>query len=97
MRRREVGDHAGRLASLTDIPVEQMIRGVRPARLPSVTAARRPSTAPGCCPCPGWHDLPEVAELDLNPVIARPNAIDTKIRLLPRSGIQAQVSRQRSR
>jgi acyl-CoA synthetase (NDP forming)/RimJ/RimL family protein N-acetyltransferase len=84
-------DRAARLAPLTDTDAVQMISGIRAAPLllghrgssPVDTAALsdlllRVSRLA--------DDLPEVAELDLNPVIARPDGVhvvDVRIRIAP--------------
>jgi acyl-CoA synthetase (NDP forming)/RimJ/RimL family protein N-acetyltransferase len=86
-----LGDHAARLAPLTDTDADALIhairsaplllghRGTAPADLAALTdTLLRVSRLA--------DDLPEVAELDLNPVIARPDgvsAVDARIRLAP--------------
>ena len=86
-----LGDHAARLTPLTDADADDLIHGVHAAPLllghrgsvPVDTAALadlllRVSRLAG--------DLPEVAELDLNPVIATPGgaqAVDARIRVGP--------------
>jgi len=86
-----LGDHSARLAPLTDADAEHMISTLRAAPLlfghrgsPAVDTAAlavlllRVSRLA--------DDLPEVAELDLNPVIARPDgayAVDVRIRIAP--------------
>ena len=86
-----LADHAARLAPLTEADAEALINSVRSAPLlhghrgaPAVdlTALRdvllRVSRLS--------DDLPEIAELDLNPVIARPDsavAVDARIRVAP--------------
>jgi acyl-CoA synthetase (NDP forming)/RimJ/RimL family protein N-acetyltransferase len=86
-----LGDHAARLAPLTDVDADQMIRGVRSAPLlfghrgaPAVDTAALADLVLRVSRLA--DDLPEVAELDLNPVIARPDgahAVDIRIRLAP--------------
>jgi acyl-CoA synthetase (NDP forming)/RimJ/RimL family protein N-acetyltransferase len=86
-----LGDHAARLAPLTDVDAEEMIRGVRAAPLlfghrgaPAVDTAALADLLLRVSRLA--DDLPEVAELDLNPVIARPDgahAVDIRIRLAP--------------
>ncbi len=86
-----LGDHAARLAPLTDADAEHMIGGVRAA--PLLFGHRgSPAVDTG-----GLEDLllrvsrladelPEVAEIDLNPVIARPDGVhvvDVRIRIAP--------------
>ena len=84
-----LGDRSARLTPLTGADADDMIRGLRAAPLllghrgtePADTGALadillRVSRLAG--------DLPEVAELDLNPVIARPDgacAVDARVRL----------------
>jgi acyl-CoA synthetase (NDP forming) len=86
-----LGDRAARLAPLTDDDAGQMIRGLRAAPL---LFGHRGAPAVDTTALAGQllrvsrlaDDLPEVAELDLNPVIARPDgahAVDTRIRLAP--------------
>jgi acyl-CoA synthetase (NDP forming)/RimJ/RimL family protein N-acetyltransferase len=86
-----LGDHAARLAPLTDVDAEQMIREVRTAPL---LFGHRGSPAADTAALADLllrvsrlaDDLPEVAELDLNPVIARPDGahvVDTRIRIAP--------------
>jgi acyl-CoA synthetase (NDP forming) len=84
-----LGEHAARLAPLTDADADDLIHSLR-----ATSALRGP---PGR-PAPGIDavrdtllrvsrladDLPQVAELDLNPVIARPDAVaavDARIRV----------------
>jgi len=84
-----LGDHAARLAPLTDVDAEQMIRSVRAAQLlfghrgaPAVDTAALADLLLRVSRLA--DDLPEVAELDLNPVIARPDgahAVDARIRI----------------
>jgi acyl-CoA synthetase (NDP forming) len=86
-----LADRAARLAPLTDADADELIRSVRSAPLllgyrgsppADLTALQdlllRVSRLA--------DDLPELAELDLNPVIARPDgaaAVDARIRLAP--------------
>ncbi len=86
-----LGDRAARLTPVTDVDAEALVRGVRAAPLlfghrgtPAVDTdgladlLQRVSRLA--------DDLPEVAELDLNPVIARPagvTAVDVRIRVSP--------------
>jgi len=86
-----LGDHAARLTPLTDTDADELIHAMRAAPLllgyrgaaPADTGAltdillRLSRLA---------DDLPEVAELDLNPVIARPDgvfAVDVRVRVSP--------------
>jgi acyl-CoA synthetase (NDP forming)/RimJ/RimL family protein N-acetyltransferase len=86
-----LGDRAARLAPLTDSDAEQMIAGVHAAPL---LFGHRGSAAVDTAALTGLllrvsrlaDDLPEVAELDLNPVIARPDGahvVDVRIRIAP--------------
>ena len=86
-----LGDHAARLSPLTDTDAGELIHSVQAAPLllghrgtpPADTAALadlllRVSRLA--------DDLPEVAELDLNPVMARPDgakAVDVRVRVSP--------------
>ncbi|HTZ93035.1 MAG TPA: GNAT family N-acetyltransferase [Streptosporangiaceae bacterium] len=86
-----LGDRAARLAPLTDDDAGQMIRGLRAAPLlfghrgaPAVDTAALADQLLRVSRLA--DDLPEVAELDLNPVIARSDgahAVDIRIRLAP--------------
>jgi acyl-CoA synthetase (NDP forming) len=84
-----LGDHAARLAPLTDADADDLIHSIRAA--PALLGDRgQPTVDIGAL-----HDtllrvsrladdLPEVAELDLNPVIARPDgviAVDARVRV----------------
>ena len=84
-------DRAARLAPLTDSDAEQMISGIRAAPL---LMGHRGSQAVDTAALTELllrvsrlsDDLPEVAELDLNPVIARPDGahvVDVRIRIAP--------------
>jgi acyl-CoA synthetase (NDP forming)/RimJ/RimL family protein N-acetyltransferase len=86
-----LGDHAARLAPLTDVDAAEMIRDVRAAPLlfghrgsPAVDTAALADLLLRVSRLA--DDLAEVAELDLNPVIVRPDgahAVDTRIRITP--------------
>jgi len=86
-----LGDHAARLAPLTDADAEEMISGARAAPLlfghRGSAAVDTGALADVLLRVSGLaDDLPEVAELDLNPVIARPDgafAVDVRIRVVP--------------
>jgi acyl-CoA synthetase (NDP forming) len=84
-----LGDHAARLAPLTDADADDLIHSIRAA--PALLGHNGQSGADigalrdtllrvsGLA-----NDLPQVAELDLNPVIARPDgviAVDARIRV----------------
>jgi acyl-CoA synthetase (NDP forming)/GNAT superfamily N-acetyltransferase len=84
-------DHAARLAPLTDTDADQMIREVRAAPLlfghrggPHADIGALTDTLLRVSRLA--DDLPEVAELDLNPLVARPDgvwAVDARVRLTP--------------
>jgi acyl-CoA synthetase (NDP forming)/GNAT superfamily N-acetyltransferase len=86
-----LADHAARLAPLTDADAGELIQSVRPAPLlpgqrgtPAVDLAALRETLLRVSRLA--DDLPEVAQLDLNPVIARPGGlftVDARIRLAP--------------
>jgi acyl-CoA synthetase (NDP forming)/GNAT superfamily N-acetyltransferase len=84
-----LGDHSARLAPLTDADAARMIRSIRAAPL---LLGHRGTPAADLAALSGVllrvsrlaEDLPEIAELDLNPVIARPDgafAVDARIRV----------------
>jgi acyl-CoA synthetase (NDP forming)/GNAT superfamily N-acetyltransferase len=84
-----LGDHAARLAPLTTADADDLIHSIRAAPLllghrgqpPADLAALRGALLRISQLA---DDLPQVAELDLNPVIARPNgviAVDARIRV----------------
>jgi len=86
-----LADRAARLAPLTDTDADELIRSIRSAPLllgyrgaqPADVAALRQTLLRVSRLA---DDLPEIAELDLNPVIARPDgvsAVDARIRLTP--------------
>jgi len=86
-----LGDHIARLSPLTDADADEMIGGVRAAPL---LTGHRGSAAVDTAGLADIllrvsrlaADLPEAAELDLNPVIARPEdvqVVDARIRLAP--------------
>ena len=82
-------DHAARLAPLTDTDADDLIRSLRTGR---VLIDRNGQAEAGIAAMRDTllrvsrlaEDLPQVAELDLNPVIARPDgvvAVDARIRV----------------
>jgi len=84
-----LGDHSARLAPLTDADASAMIRSIRAAPL---LLGHRATPAADLAALSDVllrvsrlaDDLPEVAELDLNPVIARPDgafAVDARVRV----------------
>jgi acyl-CoA synthetase (NDP forming)/GNAT superfamily N-acetyltransferase len=86
-----LGDHAARLTPLTDADADELIHGVHAAPLllghrgsPPVDTAALADVLLRVSRLA--DDLPEVAELDLNPVIATPGgaqAVDARIRIRP--------------
>jgi acyl-CoA synthetase (NDP forming) len=86
-----LGDHAARLIPLTDADADDLIHGVHAAPLlfghrgaPPVDTAALADVLLRVSRLAG--DLPEVAELDLNPVLATPDgaqAVDARIRVRP--------------
>ena len=84
-----LGDHAARLAPLTGADADDLIRSIRAA--PALLGQPgRPAADIGAVRDTLLRvsrladDLPQVAELDLNPVIARPDgviAVDARIRV----------------
>jgi acyl-CoA synthetase (NDP forming)/RimJ/RimL family protein N-acetyltransferase len=86
-----LGDHIARLTPLTDTDADELIHAIRAAPL---LLGHRGNPAADIA---ALHeillrvsrladDVPEIAELDLNPVIARPDgvfAVDARIRLAP--------------
>jgi acyl-CoA synthetase (NDP forming)/RimJ/RimL family protein N-acetyltransferase len=86
-----LGDHTARLTPLTDVDAQEMIRGIRAAPL---LYGHRGSTPVDLDALADIllkvsrlaDDIPEIAELDLNPVIARAelaSPVDARIRLVP--------------
>ena len=86
-----LGDHAARLTPLTDVDADRMIRDVHAAPLlfghrgsPAVNTAALADVLLRVSRLA--DEIPEIAELDLNPVIARPDgvqAVDARIRIAP--------------
>jgi len=86
-----LADRTARLAPLTDAEADELIRGIRAAPLlfgyrgsPAADIAGLRDTVLRVSRLA--DDLPEMAELDLNPVIARPDdivAVDARIRIAP--------------
>jgi acyl-CoA synthetase (NDP forming)/GNAT superfamily N-acetyltransferase len=86
-----LGDHVARLSPLTDADAHDMVRSIRAAAL---LTGHRGSAAVDTAGLEDIllrlsrlaDDLPEVAELDLNPVIATPGsvqAVDVRVRVAP--------------
>ncbi len=86
-----LGDTSARLTPLTDVDAEELIRSVRSAPLllghrgrPSVDVAGLQDTLLRLSSLA--EDHPDVAELDLNPIIARPDGVvvvDARVRVVP--------------
>ena len=86
-----LGDHTARLTPLTDLDATEMIHELRAAPLlrghrgtPAADLTALAETLVRVSRLA--DDLPEVAELDLNPVIARPDgatAVDARVRISP--------------
>ncbi len=86
-----LGDHSARLTPLTDVDAQEMIRGIRAAPL---LYGHRGSAPVDVDALAGIllrvsrlaDELPEIAELDLNPVIAQARGahpVDARIRVVP--------------
>jgi acyl-CoA synthetase (NDP forming)/GNAT superfamily N-acetyltransferase len=86
-----LGSQAGRLAPLTDADADELIHTVHAAPLLSGDPATRPVPTPALAEVllrvsRLADDLPEVAELDLSPVVAGPDgvcAVDVRVRVSP--------------
>jgi acyl-CoA synthetase (NDP forming) len=86
-----LGDHAARLTPLTDVDAEEMIRSIRAAPLLYGHRGSKPVDIDALAEVllrvsRLADEVPEIAELDLNPVIARPDGVspvDARIRLVP--------------
>lgn len=86
-----LGDHAARLTPLTDTDARELIRGVHAARLLDGYRGRPAADTDALADIllrvsRLADDLPEVAALDLNPVIALPQgclAADARVQLTP--------------
>ena len=86
-----LGDHAARLTPLTDVAAREMIRGIRASALLYGHRGSAPvdveSLADILLRVSRLADeVPEIAELDLNPVIAQADGahpVDARIRLVP--------------
>ncbi|MEV0403128.1 GNAT family N-acetyltransferase [Actinoallomurus sp. NPDC050550] len=87
-----LGDRSARLTPLTDVDAAELIRSVRGAPLllghrgaPAVDTASLEEALLRLSRLADDH--PEIAEVDLNPIIARPDgvvAVDARVRVLPR-------------
>jgi acyl-CoA synthetase (NDP forming)/RimJ/RimL family protein N-acetyltransferase len=86
-----LGDHTARLAPLTVTDADEMIREARAAPLLFGHRGSPPADVPALADTllrvsRLADDLPEVAELDLNPIVARPDgvsAVDARVRITP--------------
>ena len=86
-----LGDHATRLTPLTDVDAQEMIRGIRAAPLLYGHRGSAPVDTGALADIllrisRLADELPEIAELDLNPVIAQAGGahpVDARIRLVP--------------
>jgi acyl-CoA synthetase (NDP forming) len=86
-----LGDHATRLTPLTDVDAQEMIRGIRAAPLLYGHRGSAPVDLGALADIllrvsRLADELPEIAELDLNPVIAQAGGahpVDARIRLVP--------------
>jgi len=86
-----LGDHTARLTPLTDVDADQMIHGIRAAPLLTGHRGSKPADLEALADLllrvsRLADEIPEVAELDLNPVIARAEGaspVDARIRLVP--------------
>ena len=85
-----IGDAGFRIAPLTDVDAEELVLGRqgRPPGARASAARRRPTSTRSPTSLHRLarlgEDLPELAELDLNPVLARPDgcvAVDARIRV----------------
>ncbi|MEZ5101359.1 MAG: GNAT family N-acetyltransferase [Thermoleophilia bacterium] len=84
-----VGDASFRLAPLTDVDARELVRGGRAGRLVRGFRGAEPADEDALVDIllrlsRLGEDLPELAELDLNPVLARPDgaiAVDVRIRV----------------
>jgi acetyl coenzyme A synthetase (ADP forming)-like protein len=84
-----IGDAAFRLAPLTDVDAEELVTGGKAGRLVAGFRGAPPADAAALQDLVHRlgrlaEDVPEVSELDLNPVIAGPNgcvAVDARVRL----------------
>jgi acyl-CoA synthetase (NDP forming) len=85
------GDHVTRLTPLTDADAEEMIHAVHAAPLLAGDRGTPPADTAALADAllrvsRLADDLPEVSELDLNPVIARPDGVwcvDVRVRISP--------------
>ncbi len=87
-----IGDAGFRLAPVTDLDAEELVTEGKAGRLVAGFRGAPAADAPALCDLVARlgllaEDLPEVAELDLNPVLAGPDrcvAVDARVRIRPR-------------
>jgi acetate---CoA ligase (ADP-forming) len=92
-----IGDAGFRLAPLTDVDAEELVTGGKAGRLVAGFRGNPPADAGALTDLVHRlgrlaEDVPEVRELDLNPVIAGPNgcvAVDARVRLRSRPSDRA--------
>ena len=92
-----IGDAGFRLAPLTDVDAEELVTGGKAGRLVAGFRGAPPADAAALVDLVHRlgrlaEDLPEVAELDLNPVLAGPDgcvAVDARVRLRSRPSERA--------
>jgi acetate---CoA ligase (ADP-forming) len=88
-----IGDAGSRIAPLTDVDAEELVLGGKAGRLVRGYRGAPPGDAAALVDLVQRlarlaEDLPEVAELDLNPVIALPDgcvAVDARVRVQARA------------
>ncbi|MGA5407913.1 GNAT family N-acetyltransferase [Streptomyces lavendulocolor] len=98
-----LADHAGRLAPLTDVDVRELMRAPRCAPLVFGHRGGGPVDVPGLEQVllrlsRMAADLPELAELDFNPVLARRESVvvvDARVRLRPARPVDPYLRRLR--
>ncbi len=86
-----IGDAGFRLAPVTDVDADELVRSGKVGRLIEGFRGRPPADASAVADivlriARLVDDAPEIAELDLNPVLARPDgcvAVDVRIRVAP--------------
>jgi acyl-CoA synthetase (NDP forming)/RimJ/RimL family protein N-acetyltransferase len=86
-----LGDRVARLSPLTDADADEMISGIRAAPVLAGYRGAAPMDTAGLADIllrlsRLADDLPEIAEVDLNPVIARPHdvqVVDVRVRVTP--------------
>jgi acyl-CoA synthetase (NDP forming) len=86
-----LGDTSARLTPMTDLDADELIRSVRSAPLLLGHRGRPPVDIAGLRDTllrlsRLAEDHPDIAELDLNPIIARPDgvvAVDARVRVIP--------------